>query len=583
MKNSVDMAIITVKDTYFKEYLDAIKIIDITDNLSGRISTTIRMLKAAVPIVVDSSDDTIIQTLPEQNASANDIAEILIPADSFYTKEGDKYSGKVSYKMTFIDPVDTNTDDIPGQFEFVDEEGSNIQLASNGVFNIQIEGDSGQELIVDDVIDVSFASKNEQNLTLWKMNEATGKWEPLILGTESKRRKRRRTEGLIGEIDMSQLSRNTWINLDYPWSDIFENTCFFKIRVYKDEALSEEVTNVAQFRMEFHKIEDKILKSYSQSTEGSGTRCFPASCKNEYAYIRIFFDKVTAWEDERDLYAVDITNFPLSSYDIADGNKTLKVQMTSDEIGPFYNNEATCLASGISDNHLRFRLETQYDFTYKEVTPPVSSGLQPLPLDQLQAIQPKVWYPLIEKVHTICTIKINVTIETDNYNLDYSKIRFNVVSQGDYISNTKDFVFGIREFIVDATSSDTTYCVEYKCSGVLEGSNAVVDYTRIKIGVRQPSPLHCHVRSMQSALKTYKFGSNKEERNLLTEHENHWWWVHYGFDGYAPTVYGPSYGIYDETTDDPTDRKAGRDAARLRCLNKCKSEISDAAFTLFCH
>ena len=572
VKNSVDRAIITVKDTYHKEYLDAIKIIDITDNLSGRISTTIRMLKAAVPVVVDSSVDTVIRTLPTENASENDVAEILIPANSFFTKQGDKYSGNVSCKMTFINPVDTDTDEIPGQFEFIDQEGSNTQLATKGVFNIQIEGEKGQELIIDDVIDVSFPGSNDQNMTLWKLNEATGIWDQVVVGSESKRRKRRRTAGLIGEIDMTQFSSHTWFNLDKPsW---LNNVCFFKIRVYKDDDLFKEITSSSIFKMEHHKIKNNILTTFYGYMFGSGTTCFPASCENNnIEYIRLFFHhKVTLWETRRDLYVADIQNIPASYYDILDGGKTLKVHMIADMKGPFYSEEAVCKASGINDNHLRFRLQSQDDFTFLEVTP----VFQPIPLDELQAIQSKVWYPLIEGVHKICFIKINVTVEIDVHKPDYWKLRFNVVSQGDNISNIRDFVFGVRGFNVDAKSIDTTHCVEYKCSGELEGSNSVVDYTRVKVGIRQPSPYHCHVIDIQDRFKKFEFGINHEQRNLYADQQ----W--YGFDGYAPTDYGISYGIYDMSTDDPRDREAARKSARQRCFERCKEEYSNAAFTLVC-
>ena len=311
VKKSVGRAVINVKDTYNKEYLDAIKIIDITENLSGRISTTIRMLKAPVPVVVDSSIDAIIQTSPGQNASENDMAEVFIPANSFYTKEGDKYSGNVTYKVTFIDPVDTDAEEIPGEFEFIDEEGSKVPLATRGLLNINITGESGQELIVDDLIDVSFPSNNDQNMTLWILDEASGIWKQLIVGTESKRRKRRRTQRMIGEIDMSQIRRNTWLNIDRARK--LDNLCYFKIRVYVDENLSEELTSRTWFRMELHTVKNRIMTTYKMYMVGSGTTCFPVACENDIAYIRFFFSKVTLWDSERDLYAVDIASFPLSN------------------------------------------------------------------------------------------------------------------------------------------------------------------------------------------------------------------------------------------------------------------------------
>lgn len=73
----------------------------------------------------------------------------------------------------------------------------------------------------------------------------------------------------------------------------------------------------------------------------------------------------------------------------------------------------------------------------------------------------------------------------------------------------------------------------------------MIDYTRTQNRSWQPSPLHCHIQNLHSALKNY--GSNIEQHNILAEHEHHLWWEYkQGFDGYAPTYYGPSYGIYKE-------------------------------------
>lgn len=324
--------------------------------------------------------------------------------------------------------------------------------------------------------------------------------------------------------------------------------------------------------MEFHKTENNILISYKRYTSSQGSTCFPASCQNDIGYIRFFFSQNTLLGDEMDLFAANpkLNDFPLS-FELLDDSKTFKVlNLTSNSNGPFYQNQAECEASGINDNHLRFRLVREGDYTFREVTGTGDYGNPRL----VEQYQHKVWYPDQDNgFQRICYIKISVTFIGFYYrDANYSNIKFHVVSQGDNISNSENFTFGVREFTVNANSNNSMYCAEYKCSGKLEGSN-VIDYTHIKIGIRPPTLFHCHIRNIQSGLRNFTFGSRGQLNQNATMSDR--------FDGYAPDYYDTSFGIYDHPTDSRTE--GSRVNARRSCMEKCMRNQSNPAVTLECH
>lgn len=573
LSNSLDRAILTIKDTYKGEFLDAIKIIDITDTLSGRISISIPMLHAAPPVLIDPNVETVLTTDPNNNDSVGDMVQISVPANSFYRKDGTKYSGIVSSRLTYINTTDTGiimADIVPGRFQFINEEGSTTNLDSKGVFTLTFEDENGIPLDVDDFIDVSFPDKNDWNFTLWKLSKDTGNWEPLTSGIETKRRKRRRTEGLIGEIDMSKMATNTWLNIDKPFIEIFENLCFFKIRVYQDENLSEELIRQSGFKMEFHSIENNILTSHFHTTSFPAQSCFPASCLNNTGYIRFFYSAIGLYEDLRDLNAVEpiSANFPIV-YEIMDGNKTFKAKMSSSANGPFYDDNAVCEASGTGDNHLRFRTqEAEVEYIVQKLTPNYTS------LEKLQREQVKSWYPKSRSnFHSACFIKIKFNIYKQYSNQFETRLKFQVRSQGDMIAGIENFVFGVKEVTVDVLNKTSFQCIEYKCSGELEGSD-VIDYTRVKVGLLPPTSYNCYVRDVQSNLRNYSFEEYGRRNQAL--------YMNNTFDAYIPADSGPSFGIYHSVTDD-VNLGGAQKRSKIECLKKRDILNKGAAFRFICY
>ena len=96
LSKSVDKEVITLKDPFKRGYLDATKIIDMPDGLSGSISLTIRMIKAAPPVVIDPKQKSVLNAVTSKNeqsqADTKPAAQIAIPADAFVKKDGSKFS-----------------------------------------------------------------------------------------------------------------------------------------------------------------------------------------------------------------------------------------------------------------------------------------------------------------------------------------------------------------------------------------------------------------------------------------------------------------------------------------------------------
>ena len=127
--DSVGKAVFTIRDIYKNIYLDTTKVVEISNGVSGTISFTIQMLEMSDPVTIDSTTEAVLSLDRNQNDSSSPVALIKVPANAFYRDDGSSYMGMVSSFVTFIDPNDeTIQDAIPGVFQFIDEEGSNINL-----------------------------------------------------------------------------------------------------------------------------------------------------------------------------------------------------------------------------------------------------------------------------------------------------------------------------------------------------------------------------------------------------------------------------------------------------------------------
>ena len=564
LTKSVDKAVVTVKDTYNK-YLETTKVIRIASGMGGAISVTIQMLEKSNPVIIDPTIDSVLTMETTKNASAGPVSLLDIPADSFYRSDGTKFSGMVTSTVTFIDPTDDNVKDaVPGVFQFIDEEGTTMDLASKGLFNLQFEDENGESLYIDGIIQVRFPENYDSNFTLWKLNKASGVWEPLTPSIQTNKRKRRQSVYTIGEIDMAKVEFTNWFNIDKV-VDTSDNVCYFKTRIYKDKDLSEEKTysDYGYYEMELRRVQDNTLETYWG--DFPHYTCFAAPCENYIGYVKLFkYSYILS--NYLDFIAAEplMTRDPLT-YTLVEEESTIGIIMQSSEFGPFYTDEAVCEASEIDKSHLRFRIPASPEFfTAQEVSPTPTRDLRPNS-PEFKEMQKKAWYPNRKSVFSACFIKFKVDVQMSD-STD-STLKFYVLSFGlqGLLSEVWHFLFGIREFEVDIASGSGFYCIEYKCSGTLEDTE-MIDYTRVRIALLSSTPYRCQIQELKDSLIDYPFGEYGKRNSYLSRALGNY---RDNVDIYAPTDYGGSYGVHDFTTDNQNDPESGRELARQKGYEEC--------------
>ena len=567
LTDSFDKAVITVKDTYNNKYLDTTKVIRTANGVVGAVSITIQMLDKAETVFIDATLDSVLSMTTTKNNSSDPVALLDIPGDSFYKSDGTKFTGKVSASVTFVDPTDDNLKDaIPGVFQFIDEQGTTVNLASKGLFNLEFKDENGDMLYIDGAIVVRFSDNRESNFTLWKLNKATGVWESLTQSIQHNQRKRRKSAAYsIGEIDMTKVVFTDWFNIDRV-VDISDNVCYIRTRIYKDSDLSEEITGI-RYEMELRRIQDDTLETHWGDFPHS--TCFAAPCENYVGYFKVIEEHSYDLNDHLNIMAAEplMTRNHLNFKLVEDGS-TIGIIMTASDFGPFYTDEAGCEVSEKDESHLRFRIPPSPDvFTALEVSPTPTRDL-PSSSPEFQEMQKKALYPIRENIFSACFIKVKV--DANMSDSSYSTLEFYVSSFGlqGLVSDMSNFLFGIRRFELNKTSGGGFYCIEYKCSGTLEGTE-IVDHTQVRIALPPSSPYRCRVQHVKESLINYPFGESSTKKNSYWSTELALESYRSYLDIYAPADYGGSYGVYDFTTDNQNDPEYGRKFARKKGHEEC--------------
>ena len=380
--NTIGKVVITIKDSYNNMHLDTTKVVEVARGMGGSISVTIQMIKIADPVNIDSSTGAVFSLGNSQNDSSSPVALLNVPANSFYRTDGKAYTGMVSSFVTFLDPTDDSIKDaIPGVFQTIDEEGSNVDLESKGMFNIQFQSELGEDLYMDGIIEVSFPDQNTEDFTLWKLNPVSGLWESLTPNFQTARRKRRQINNAIGGIDFSVISRQTFCNIDrvYRLVRSWGRWCYLKVRVYNDDSLVEQLINYYHgyryMYIHFRRIQRNTLVGYSTYVYfwSSPTYCIKVPCGGFIGYIAL---DTHYWYDQKLIAAQPkTTNNVLTEVVLRNNSNIIGVSMIGSHYGPLYWSRYVCRASDASQSHFPF---------YKVLS---SADRQSMTLIHLQIIQ----------------------------------------------------------------------------------------------------------------------------------------------------------------------------------------------------
>ena len=571
VSDSIDKAVFTIKDTYSNTYIDTTKVVSISNGMGGTISVIIQMIALSDPVYIDSTTEAVLSLGSPNDESSSPVAQVKVPANSFYRSDGSMYTGMVSSVVTFIDPTDDNTQDaIPGVFQFIDEEGSTIDLESKGIFNLQFQDEAGNDLFVDGVIEVSFPDQAAGNFTLWKLNTVTGIWEPLTPSVQASTRKRRQAYYAIGNIDMSTVSRNVLFNIDQILKYTQGSVCYLKSRIYKDESLSEEVIDdKTNYEIALRLVSKQTLITLNIPFQFTSSwklryKCFAIPCNNKVASISLTTYQSFSYLADYTYKLNAAQPYPPDqdiNYELEENNTTINIIMVASTFGPFYKNLYKCFDSS---SHLRFhKLSTPDIYTSQYFSP---GGL---PIGENRDLMDKVWYPKRGSLYMMCVIKLKVTFQTTSIT-PYTSVRFHVFSFGGVLMQVKDFLFGIREYEIGASETSQYICAEYKCSGKLEQSDEE-DCTRVKIRVVSPFNYTCQIREISENIKSFSV----DNLNLPSSGTAY-------FDAYIPDSYGSGWGVYEAHTS-TKDFETARNKVSEECMESYDQTVQGAAVHLYCY
>ncbi|XP_053392461.1 cartilage intermediate layer protein 1-like isoform X2 [Mercenaria mercenaria] len=535
--------IINLKDTYFRQFLPAIKSVEVNDEMSGVLRVDIGMIQAVEPVEIDSSTENTLVAGASSDNTTTPIVQISIPANAFYYQDGTQYNGTVEASLTFLDPTNTSVlSNIPGTFEIVNEEGQTANLASLAVFNLYFEDSSGQPLILDEVVDLYLPlelgeSVTDQDIKLWRMNTETGIWEYVTPGSGTRRRKRQNTALWIGEIDWSSVTDQDWYNYDYVYT-LTDRPCYFKVRLFTDQQFTAQVPNPERYiEVDYHILKDSTLLTISDYLYYPENECINAVCEDDNAYISLYYYGRNGYDS---LYAGPPEIGSSSHYyEIMDNDKVLKIQMSSSNNGPFYNDRTQCLASSSNNYHLKYHYGmTSEAFTYmKTFTFSPSLGIP-----ESIRISQRTWYPDRSfEGYRVCFMKVRLLFEDGLFLSPGQYIKLKATSYGGTNDEIKDFILGIREHDVTNVTENSSICIEYKCSGTIDPMfDEQSDYTRVVLTLVYPtSEMECNVTGEADFLSSDATSLNEAQIGMTNG----------TYEIYAPTVYTPDIGLYSATSD----------------------------------
>ncbi|KAI8507552.1 hypothetical protein Bbelb_149320 [Branchiostoma belcheri] len=345
-----------------------------------------------------------------------------------------------------------------------DQEGQEQELETFGMFSLNFEDGSGNELEVGGTIDI-FLNENEVNFTaaepghevkLWSLNPETGRWEEESTITQTPLRKRKKRQQSFTWNASIRVNRGSF-NVDRWRSD---RRCYSKVRVYQGRStLNSATSQVDNVNVQFAVVDtasdsgnDRFARFFNGMTSNSGTggACVEGWCQQDRTVTYVSATKGDIVYDTATQSELGFT--PPSNYVRANDGKAFSATLTlGGSAGPSYSSIETCNSAPITDNH------------YKFYRPGVSGVIE------INAVPPdprrpdyRSWYT-IQPEKESCFVKVRVTGSNSE------NLRARAISWVGYnITGNLGKNYGLREDdIVPAGAAVKGACIEYKCSGII--------------------------------------------------------------------------------------------------------------------
>ncbi|XP_078696338.1 cartilage intermediate layer protein 1-like isoform X2 [Branchiostoma floridae x Branchiostoma belcheri] len=493
---------LTFRD-YFKILVTSTRVLSLTG--SDTLNFDVILKLRPPPVTIMATETSVIDLGTVEGAVP--VAEIDIPANSFFTSEGNLFEGEVKASVSFVDP--RNEEDfefIQGELTAVDVEGQENTMQTFGMFTMDFETEEGASLELganltvhidpsESNIDTNDVDENGNLRTkIWFLDSDSGLWTEagnLRVGIASRRRKR--STFIIGEF---------LYVADYPCNfdriEPYDRRCWVKVHAYNSvqnfvHSMATGVPRGVVSNADVAVITTSNRGGFSgftntlsvyrrgrTSTYYGGGICLETLCEptgNDFsARVNVVKDGMHFVAVDKSLY----TGFDFglhNSIEIKDESKTLSFDVFRPyhSNGPIYRyddfvrvlnqwgwyyNYRRCQRSTVADNHFAF-VNTVYQ---PYVFPPYT-------FDQNQYSQPITvtsWYPNENELKKACFIKVFVKFDTDHAQ---TEIRVTSRGGGVYAPNT-NVIYGIREDRTKTNPNDPKsgfVCVEFKCPGpVLE-------------------------------------------------------------------------------------------------------------------
>ncbi|KAK3533558.1 hypothetical protein QTP70_023445, partial [Hemibagrus guttatus] len=222
-----------------QKFLDTLKVF-VFDKKGGSVYHDVKVMRKQEPIDINAAESNTIYLGEVQGEDP--IGQLVIPPNSFHKDTGEMYEGTVKASVTFFDPRNVTTAAaIPGDLNFVGDEGDVLPLRTYGMFSLDFRDEANQEILgageVQVLLDTEHVKMPEHipTMKLWSLNPVTGIWEEesnfqptQITAGGNGRNKREERTFLIGNMEIRE---RRLFNLDVP-----ENRrCYVKVRAYMSD------------------------------------------------------------------------------------------------------------------------------------------------------------------------------------------------------------------------------------------------------------------------------------------------------------------------------------------------------------
>uniref|UniRef100_A0A8C9G579 Cartilage intermediate layer protein n=1 Tax=Pavo cristatus TaxID=9049 RepID=A0A8C9G579_PAVCR len=552
-----------------QKFVNTTKVLPFKEN-GGAVFHDIKLLRKKAPVTLESSETSVIPLGEKEDDDP--IAELEIPPDSFYRKNGEPYRGKVKASVTFLDPRELSTAPVTqSDLNFIDDEGDVFPLRTYGMFSLDFTDEQGTETLnAEDVkvhLDTAQVRMPEhlQEMKLWSLNPETGLWEEEGDFNLEKSRRRRREERtfLVGNMEIKE---RRLFNLDVPES----RRCYVKVRAYRSERFmpSEQIQGVVITVINTEpepgfSSNPRAWGRFDSVVTGPNGACVPAFCdeQNPEAYAAYILASLGGEELEAVPSAPKLNpnaigvpqpylnklNYRRTDHEDPNTKKTaFRINMakpspnSADENnGPIYayENLTECEEAPYSAAHFRFyRIEgDRYDYN---TVPFSEDDLMSWTDDYL------AWWPKPMEFRA-CYIKVKIN--------GPQEVNIRSRNMGGTHPRTIGKLYGIRDVrsIRDPEQQDVSAaCLEFKCSGMLFDQDRV-DRTLVKV-IPQGS---CRRDSVNSMLHEYLVN----HLPMATNNDSSEYTMLAPLD-----PLGHNYGIYTVTDQDP---RIAKEIALGRCFD----------------